>query len=87
MHKISAEKLERVYKEYNKRELVNPDPLVFLYNYNDVKDREIVGLIAATLAYGRVAQILKSVTKVLDIMGKTQANILQVLMKTKLKKI
>ncbi len=70
MHKISSQKLEKVYKKYNKRELVDPDPLVFLYNYPDVKDREIVGLIAATLAYGRVAQILKSIEKVLNIMGK-----------------
>jgi len=66
---ISKQKLEKVYKKYNKRELVNPDPLVFLYNYPDVKDREIAGLIAATLAYGRVAQILKNVSKVLNVMG------------------
>lgn len=69
MRRISKQKLEKVYERYNKRELVNPDPLVFLYDYSDVRDREIVGLIASTLAYGRVAQILKSVEKVLKVMG------------------
>ncbi len=76
MHKISKQKLETVYKRYNKRELVDPDPLVFLYDYNNVKDREIVGLIAATLAYGRVAQILKNVKKVLTVLGSSPTSYL-----------
>jgi len=66
---ISKNKLEEIYKRYNKRGLVDPDPLVFLYNYNNVADMEIVGLIAATLAYGRVAQIIKDVAKVLKVLG------------------
>jgi uncharacterized protein (TIGR02757 family) len=61
--------LEGLYFVYNRRELVFPDPLVFLYNYDDPLDREIVGLIASCLAYGRVAQILKSVEKILTPMG------------------
>jgi uncharacterized protein (TIGR02757 family) len=48
---------------------VHPDPLEFLYDYPDVRDREVVGLIASSLAYGRVAQILKSVAAVLDAVG------------------
>ena len=55
---------------YSRRELVNPDPLFFLYDYDDVRDREIVGLVASSLAYGRVAQIMKSVEKVLACLGK-----------------
>lgn len=55
-----------LYCRYNKREYVHPDPLEFLYNYNDIRDREIVGFIASSLAYGRVVQILKSVSSVLD---------------------
>ncbi len=61
--------LERLYQAYNRRSLVRPDPLVFLYDYPKVEDREIVGLIAALLAYGRVEQILKSVGRVLTVMG------------------
>jgi uncharacterized protein (TIGR02757 family) len=76
MHKISKQKLEKVYERYNKRELVDPDPLVFLYDYSDIRDREIAGLIAATLAYGRVAQILKNVAKVLKVMGTSPSSYL-----------
>lgn len=62
--------LEKIYSKYNLREFVHPDPLEFLYDYPDIKDREIVGLIASSLAYGRVAQILKSVSSVLEKMEK-----------------
>ena len=62
--------LEGLYYVYNRRELVNPDPLMFLYSYDDTLDREIAGLIASCLAYGRVAQILKSVEKVLTPLGR-----------------
>jgi uncharacterized protein (TIGR02757 family) len=62
--------LEGLYFVYNRRELVDPDPLVFLYPYGDLRDREVVGLVASCLAYGRVAQIMKSVEKVLAVMGR-----------------
>ncbi len=62
-------KLEEVYNKYNRRELVIPDPLQFLYNYSAKADIEIVGMIASSLAYGRVTQILKTVGTVLDVMG------------------
>jgi uncharacterized protein (TIGR02757 family) len=48
---------------------VHPDPLEFLYDYPEVHDREVVGLVASALAYGRVAQILSSVSSVLEILG------------------
>jgi uncharacterized protein (TIGR02757 family) len=67
---LCADKLEAVYDRYNRREYVSPDPLQFLYSYKDVADREVVGLIASGLAYGRVAQILKSVEKVLGRMDR-----------------
>jgi uncharacterized protein (TIGR02757 family) len=63
---ISRERLEELYSLYHRRELVHPDPLEFLYEYRDLRDREVVGLVASSLAYGRVAQILKSVSAVLE---------------------
>ncbi|NNG01755.1 MAG: TIGR02757 family protein [Desulfobacteraceae bacterium] len=63
MHKATLEKL---YKKYNRREFVHPDPLEFLYAYPDPLDREITAMVAACLAYGRVAQILRSLSIVLD---------------------
>ena len=64
-----GEQLQVLYEKYNDRKFVHPDPLEFLYDYPQLKDREVAGLIAALLAYGRVAQILKSVSKVLDFIG------------------
>lgn len=69
--------LDRLYNRYNRREYVHPDPLVFLYDYEDVGDREIVGLVASSLAYGRVAQILKSVSNVLGAMGPSPSDFLE----------
>jgi len=63
---VNKESLERLYAKYNCRRFVHPDPLEFLYRYDDPADREIAGLIASSLAYGRVAQILKSVGNILD---------------------
>lgn len=63
---VSRTELEKLYRRYNKREYVHPDPLEFLYAYPDIRDREIAGLVASSLAYGRVAQILKSVERILS---------------------
>jgi uncharacterized protein (TIGR02757 family) len=66
---ILKKNMEYIYSKYNKYNLIHPDPLEFLYNYKDNRDIEIVGLIASALAYGRVAQILKSIDKILSPMG------------------
>lgn len=63
------EALESIYARFNRRQYVHPDPLEFLYRYEHPLDREIVGLVASSLAYGRVSQILKNVSWVLDVMG------------------
>jgi len=64
-----GEALERLYLRYNSKDFVEPDPLQFLYRYPSLPDREIAGLVASGLAYGRVEQILKSVARVLDCIG------------------
>lgn len=66
--------LEKTYKEMNRAEFIHPDPLEFVWRYKGAADREVVGLIAACLAYGNVNQILKSVEKVLAPMGKAPAD-------------
>ncbi len=73
---ITREFLERIYDRYNRREYVHPDPLEFLYGYEDPADREIVGLVASSLAYGNVKVILKSVSRVLEPMGSSPASFL-----------
>lgn len=57
--------LDALYGRYNHRHFVDPDPLVPLYGYAKPVDQEIVGLITASLAFGNVRQILKSIDVVL----------------------
>ncbi|MEW5947307.1 MAG: TIGR02757 family protein [bacterium] len=61
--------LEVLYRTYNRREYVHPDPVEFLYAYDGLRDREIAAFVASALAYGRVAQVLKSVSFVLERMN------------------
>jgi uncharacterized protein (TIGR02757 family) len=65
----SKERLEALYSEYNRRCYVHPDPLEFLYDFRNPLDVEVAGLIASSLAYGNVKQILRSVSLVLTKMG------------------
>jgi uncharacterized protein (TIGR02757 family) len=58
--------LEKLYKRYNRRELISPDPLQFLYRYSDPTDIEITAFLASALAYGRVQQIEKSLTNLFE---------------------
>lgn len=66
---LRLEFLEALYDRYHDRSFVHPDPLETLYDFSDERDVEIAGFIAASLAYGRVAQILKSLHQVFAIMG------------------
>lgn len=65
--------LEEAYGRLNVPELIHPDPLEFVFRYEETADREVAGLVAACLAYGRVPQILASVARVLDPMGVSPA--------------
>jgi uncharacterized protein (TIGR02757 family) len=60
---------EGLYEKYNRKELIRPDPLQFIYRYNNPADMEIVGLLSACLAYGRVEQIQNDLNDLLGRMG------------------
>lgn len=74
---VSRTELDTLYSRLNRRCFVHPDPLEFLYAYPDIRDREIVALVASSLAYGRVAQILASVDRALKPMGHSPASFLE----------
>ncbi len=74
---ILLQGLEGLYEKYNRRKFVHPDPLEFLYDFPDTGDREITALLAACLAYGRVWQILKSITWCLNITGASPRDFLE----------
>lgn len=65
--------LEALYRRFNRREFVAPDPLEVLYDYPTVADREVVGLIAACLAYGQVCSIVASLRRFLPRLGPSPA--------------
>ncbi len=64
-----AARLESLFSQYHHAELISPDPLECVCRYRKIADREIVGLLAATVAFGRVSHILVSVERLLSQMG------------------
>ena len=63
--------LDELYECYNSKEFVHPDPVELLYDYEDIREREIAALVAAALAYGRASQIVKNAAKILKVMGES----------------
>ncbi|MEO8360384.1 MAG: TIGR02757 family protein [Vicinamibacteria bacterium] len=70
--------LNRAYAEYDAR-WIEPDPVQFVWRYDRPEDREVVGLIASSLAYGNVKQIKKSVERVLALLGPEPARAIDTL--------
>lgn len=58
-------RLDGLYQRFNRPEFIATDPLQHLYGYDDPADREVVGFVTASLSYGRVSQINKTVAGVL----------------------
>ena len=49
------------------------DPVQFVHRYEDPRDREVVGLLAAAFAYGNVKSVLRTVDNVLRYLGPSPA--------------
>lgn len=60
--------LEKLRQRYDARYL-GSDPLSFPRRFSRPDDREVVGLLASSLAYGNVKTIRQSLEKILDWMG------------------
>jgi uncharacterized protein (TIGR02757 family) len=61
-------RLDALYRHYDHR-FVDPDPLQFVRTQRAAADREVVGLVAAALAYGNVRQIKRSIAAALAVLG------------------
>jgi uncharacterized protein (TIGR02757 family) len=70
-------RFEETYAKYNRREFISPDPLETLYMYSGTRDREIAGIVVSSIAYGRVAQILKSARRIFPILGPSPSEYLK----------
>ena len=62
-------RLESLYSRYNRYSLIYPDPLHFVYAFRGRADRELAGLIASCMAFGRVCQIRGSLESVFRVTG------------------
>jgi uncharacterized protein (TIGR02757 family) len=60
--------LDRLYSEFNYPDSAT-DPIHIVRRYTRDDDREIVGFIAASLAFGRVTSVIQSIERVLAIAG------------------
>lgn len=66
---LPRDTLETLYVRWNRREHIGRDPVQFVRAWADPRDREVVALLAASLAYGRVRQIVASVSAALERLG------------------
>jgi len=65
--------LERLYREFDYGARVELDAIRFPRRYPDPRDREVVGLLTACLAYGRVDLFSRQLESVLAAMGPSPA--------------
>jgi uncharacterized protein (TIGR02757 family) len=62
------ERLDRLVETFDVS-TISPDPLELARRYDDPRDQEVAGLIAAAFAYGRAETIVKNIGAVLEKMG------------------
>jgi len=67
--RLDRERLDALYHQWNKAEYIAPDPLETLSAYPDIADREVAGLLAASMAYGRVSVLLNPLKRILSLIG------------------
>jgi uncharacterized protein (TIGR02757 family) len=60
--------LDRLYAEFNYPDSAT-DPIQIVRRFPRDDDREVVGFVAASLAFGRVASVLQSIERVLAVIG------------------
>ncbi len=60
--------LDRLYADFNHADSAT-DPVQIVRRFTRDDDREVVGFIAAALAFGRVSSVLQSIARVLAVMG------------------
>jgi uncharacterized protein (TIGR02757 family) len=69
--------LERLYREFDYARRIQHDAIQFPLRYPDPPDREVVALLTACLAYGRVALFSRELEKVLRVMGPHPATFIE----------
>lgn len=70
MNSQTADILESIYSRYHKPHYLGLDPEQYVREFERPADKEIAGLLASALAYGRVETIRSSVRNVFKVTGK-----------------
>ncbi|MFW6132748.1 MAG: TIGR02757 family protein [Planctomycetota bacterium] len=68
-----TETFDVLYARWNRPHAAEGDPVRFPRAWDDPRDREVVALLAASLSYGRVGQILAGVRAALERLGERPA--------------
>jgi len=63
---LTKEKIESIYSQYHHPRYLGLDPLVCVRRFDDGENREVVGLFASALAYGRVEIIVRNISWLID---------------------
>ena len=65
--------LDRLYADFNNADSAT-DPIQIVRRFSRDDDREVVGFVAASLAFGRVTSVLQSIERVLAVVGAQPAD-------------
>ncbi len=60
--------LEHLHDKYNRRDFIEADPISIPHSFTDLRDREIAGFLAATIAWGNRKAIVRSARRMMDYM-------------------
>jgi uncharacterized protein (TIGR02757 family) len=63
------ERLDALLEDFRRQLAVSRDPIGFVHRYERPEDQEVVGLVAASLAFGNVVAARRSVERVLEKLG------------------
>ncbi|MBR4996167.1 MAG: TIGR02757 family protein [Alistipes sp.] len=66
--------LEHLHDKYNRTEFIEPDPISIPHSFSDKADREVAGLLAATIAWGNRKAIVKSARRMMQYMDNAPAD-------------
>ncbi|MDP2167122.1 MAG: TIGR02757 family protein [Thermodesulfovibrionales bacterium] len=69
--------LDSLYRDYDFKGRIKHDPIKFPHSYKDKGDIEVSGLIASSLAYGRVDLFMPVIEKILSQMGQSPCGFLR----------
>ena len=60
-------KFDALYLKYNNKKYINTDPIKYVYMFEDLREKELMGFVAASLSFGRVAQFSVAIDNFIEI--------------------